>query len=180
MRSQDEAIRRVICAVAMLAGVVLVGSMHFGCTRPQANPGCSGFPQASRWSKPTSECPLPDERISQIASADRKTSLYWKSPRPTSTQRHQPNLQDAPPEGTGGLPKGRETTALKQADDLSKHGTEQSFEPMRTPKPNAREKVLNESKNGPVSLLADHPGPGSTKKRPSAPALGGPSERPPS
>lgn len=105
MRFQDEVIRRVVYAVAMLTGVVLV-SMQFGCSRPEANAGFSGFHHASRWSnqasrgsKPTPDKVQVDDRSSQTVSADPKTSLYWTSPRRTSTQSRLANLQPAQPEG---------------------------------------------------------------------------------
>jgi hypothetical protein len=99
LRSQDEVIRRVVYAVAMLVGVVLF-SMQFGCSQPRTFAGFSGFPHATWWSTSRQPAALTDGQPGPTVTAELKTSLKWTSPRWTSARSRQANRQNTQPEGS--------------------------------------------------------------------------------
>lgn len=81
MSLRNETLRRIAYAMAMLTGVVLVGT-QFGCIRSSTFLHTPGFPHAGRWAEsleaPAAQVggPLSDASSSLVAP------LYWTSPRP--------------------------------------------------------------------------------------------------
>ena len=88
MIARNETLRRIAYAMALLTGVMLVGS-QFGCSRPTTFLHSVGFPHAGRWAASYGE------------PAGLAPALYWTSPRPTSEQRSRATLVPAPMEGSG-------------------------------------------------------------------------------
>ena len=57
MIARNKTLRRIVYAIALLTGVVLVGS-QFGCAQPITSLRSSGFPCAGPWTEPQAKSGL--------------------------------------------------------------------------------------------------------------------------